>query len=361
MPVYNFSAGPAVLPQTVLKKAQKELLNVQESQLSVVELSHRSKEFERIIQDAEGLLRELMTISEEYAVLFLQGGASLQFSMVPLNLAQNKKALYVNTGAWAKKAIAAAQAIHSVTVEVIASSEEADFRHIPPISFEQIEQQAAYLHITTNETIGGIAYQTIPKKKDIPIVADMSSNILANDYQTDDFGVIYAGAQKNMGIAGLTIVIIRKNLLNQKALFAPMLDYRVQAKNNSMYNTPPVFAIYMAKLVFEWVKEHGGVSQMYQNAQEKSALLYDFLEDSQLFFSPVEKRDRSLTTIPFLTDNPFIDQQFIRQAQEVGLKNLKGHRSVGGMRASIYNAMPTEGVTALVNFMEKFELENGGK
>ncbi|HIY58797.1 MAG TPA: 3-phosphoserine/phosphohydroxythreonine transaminase [Candidatus Tetragenococcus pullicola] len=361
MPLYNFSAGPAVVPHTVLKKAQKEFLNFQGSQLSVVELSHRAKGFEEIIQEAEALLRELMDISEEYAVLFLQGGASLQFSMLPLNLAQKNKALYVNSGTWARKAIAAAQTIDSVTVEVIASSEKDDFHFVPKINSELVDQKAAYLHITTNETIDGIFYRKIPKVGKVPIVADMSSNILANDYSTEDFGVIYAGAQKNMGIAGLTLVIIRKDLLNQEVIFAPMLDYSLQAKNNSMYNTPPVFAIYMAKLVLEWVKEKGGVSQMYHNAQKKSALLYEFLDHSQIFSSPVEKSDRSLTTIPFVTGNPDLDQQFIEQAKKEGLENLKGHRSVGGMRASIYNAMPTEGVTTLVNFMKKFEGENGGK
>lgn len=250
MTVYNFSAGPAVLPRPVLEKAQSELLNYRGSGMSVMELSHRSSLFEEIIKDAEALLRKLMGIPENYQVLFLQGGASLQFSMIPLNLAQNKKALYVNTGSWSKKAIEAAKALGNVTVEVVASSEDQNFTYIPEISEDAIDQEAAYLHITTNNTIEGTAFQTIPQAGDVPIVADMSSNILANDYRVEDFGVIYAGAQKNIGPAGLTVVIIREDLLNDDAVFAPMLDYRLQAKNDSLYNTPPTYAIYIAKLVF---------------------------------------------------------------------------------------------------------------
>lgn len=269
MTVYNFSAGPAVLPRPVLEKAQSELLNYRGSGMSVMELSHRSSLFEAIIKDAEALLRKLMGIPENYQVLFLQGGASLQFSMIPLNLAQNKKALYVNTGSWSKKAIEAAKALGNVTVEVVASSEDQNFTYIPEISEDAIDQEAAYLHITTNNTIEGTAFQTIPQAGDVPIVADMSSNILANEYRVEDFGVIYAGAQKNIGPAGLTVVIIREDLLNDDAVFAPMLDYRLQAKNDSLYNTPPTYAIYIAKLVFEWLEELGGIPAILEQDRQK--------------------------------------------------------------------------------------------
>lgn len=355
MPIYNFSAGPAMLPKEVLEQAQKEFLTIEDSQMSIVELSHRSVLFEEILQTAQQLLRELMEIPENYQILLLQGGASLQFSMVPLNLARGKKVLYVNSGAWAQKAIAAAQAIADVAVEIVATSEADHFLALPEIPVAQLDQTAAYLHLTTNETIGGISYQKIPQVGTIPIVADMSSNILANDYRVTDFGLIYAGAQKNMGIAGLTVVIIREDLLANEPVFAPLLDYKVQAQNDSMYNTPPTFAIYMAKLVFEWVQKQGGVAAMYQKAQEKAALLYDYLDQSQLFSSPVKKADRSLTNIPFVTGDPDLDKQFITAAQAAGLENLKGHRSVGGMRASFYNAMPEAGVRALLAFMRKFE------
>ncbi|KFN92781.1 3-phosphoserine/phosphohydroxythreonine transaminase [Tetragenococcus muriaticus] len=361
MVVYNFSAGPAVLPGPVLKKAQEELLDYQGSEMSVMEMSHRSSLFEEIIADAEKLLRELMEIPKNYRVLFLQGGASLQFSALPLNLAQNKKALYVNTGSWSKKAIAAAQKIENVETKVIASSEDKNFTYIPEITQDLIDEDAAYLHITTNETIGGIRYQEIPDAEDVPVVADMSSNILTNDYKVSDFGVIYAGAQKNIGPAGLTVVIIREDLLNDTPLFAPMLDYRLQADSHSMYNTPPTFSIYMAKLVFEWLQDLGGVSQILQENQQKASLLYEAIDCSSLFHSPVNKRDRSLTNVPFLTTSSQLDKEFIYAAQKQGLENLKGHRSVGGMRASLYNAFPMVGVRKLVDFMEEFEKAHGGK
>lgn len=361
MTIYNFSAGPAILPEPVLKKAQEELLDYKGSGMSVMELSHRSSLFEEIIGNAEKLLRELMEIPENYHVLFLQGGASLQFSALPLNLAQNKKALYVNTGSWAKKAIAAAQSIENVDTKVIASSEDKNFTYIPQISKEQIDQEAAYLHITTNETIGGISYQKLPDTGEVPLVADMSSNILTNNYKVSDFGVIYAGAQKNIGPAGLTVVIIREDLLNEQALFAPMLDYRVQVKSHSMYNTPPTFSIYMAKLVFEWLQELGGIPQILNYNQQKAGLLYEAIDRSDLFQSPVNKEDRSLTNIPFLTSSDELNQEFIQTAQQQGFENLKGHRSVGGMRASLYNAFPLTGVKALVDFMEEFEKAHGGE
>ena len=359
MTVYNFSAGPAVLPKPVLEKAQSELVNYQGSEMSVMEMSHRSSVYDNIIKDAEKLLREIMGIPDNYKVLFLQGGASLQFSMIPLNLAVGKKALFVNTGAWAKKAISAAKAIDGVEVEVIASSEDQNFTYIPMITKEMVDQDAAYVHITTNETIGGISYQTIPDAGAVPIVADMSSNILANDYNVADFGVIYAGAQKNIGPSGLTVVIIREDLLNTEPIFSPMLDFAVQAKSDSLYNTPPTYGIYMAKLVFEWIKELGGVAEILRLDQEKANLLYDAIDNSSLFKSPVAKADRSITNIPFITGDEALDKKFNQEALAEGFQNLKGHRSVGGMRASLYNAFPKEGVEALVAFMKKFEDENG--
>lgn len=360
MTIYNFSAGPAVLPKPVLEKAQSEFLDYQGSGMSVMELSHRSSLFEAIIQDAERLLRELMQIPDNYKVLFLQGGASLQFSMVPLNLAQGKKALYVNTGMWSKKAIAAAKALDNVEVEVIASSAEDNFTYIPEITEAMIDQDAAYLHITTNNTIMGTAFAAIPKAGKVPIVADMSSNILANDYHVADFGIIYAGAQKNIGPAGLTVVIIREDLLGLCPVAEPMLDYKLQADNNSLYNTPPTFAIYMAKLVFEWLQDQGGVPGILKADREKAGLLYAAIEKSPLFSSPVAIDSRSITNIPFVTGSPELDKKFNAEALAAGFQNLKGHRSVGGMRASLYNAFPKQGVLDLIAFMEAFEKENGG-
>ncbi|MFV0558818.1 MAG: 3-phosphoserine/phosphohydroxythreonine transaminase [Enterococcus sp.] len=360
MTIYNFSAGPAVLPKAVLKKAQEELLDYRDSGMSVMELSHRSALYDEIIKKAETDLRELMAIPDNYKVLFLQGGASLQFSAIPLNLAPGKKALYVNTGAWSKKAIQAAEAIEGVEVEVIASSEDKNFTYIPKVTKDMVDQSAAYIHITTNNTIFGTAFASIPDTGDVPLVADMSSNILANDYKVADFGVIYAGAQKNIGPAGLTVVIIREDLLNKEAVFAPMLDYALQAKNESLYNTPPTYSIYIAKLVFEWLLELGGLGEILKQDQEKAGLLYEAIEKSNLFKSPVEEASRSLTNIPFVTGDEELDKKFIAEALAQGFTNLKGHRSVGGMRASIYNAFPLEGVKVLVAFMEKFEQENGG-
>lgn len=354
MTVYNFSAGPAVLPKEVLVKAQSEMLDYQQSGMSVMELSHRSSLFEEIIQTAEKKLRELMEIPENYRVLFLQGGASLQFTMVPLNLAQEKKALYVETGIWSKKAIAAARSLGNVEVEVVASSKDDQFRHIPEIKKEQIDQSAAYVHLTTNNTIAGTAFQKIPDVGDVPVVADMSSNILANDYNVKDFGLIYAGAQKNIGPAGLTVVIVREDLLGN-GVFAPMLDYKLQAENGSLYNTPPTYSIYIAKLVFEWLLAKGGVSAILKEDKEKAALLYEAIDRSALFSNPIEKTSRSITNIPFSTGDAELDRRFIQAAEAQGFINLKGHRSVGGMRASLYNAFPKEGVVALIAFMKEFE------
>ncbi|MGL4695860.1 3-phosphoserine/phosphohydroxythreonine transaminase [Enterococcus larvae] len=358
--VYNFSAGPAILPKSVLEKAQSELVNYQNSGMSVMELSHRSSLFETIIQKAETLLRELMNIPDNYKVLFLQGGASLQFTMIPLNLANNKKALYVNTGSWSKKAISEAKKIDNVEVEVIASSEDKNFTYIPEVKREDIPQDAAYVHITTNNTIEGTTFYDLPDTGDVPLVADMSSNILSINYNVADFGLIYAGAQKNIGPAGLTVVIVRDDLIGQTDVLSAMLDYDIQAKNDSLYNTPPTFAIYMAELVFEWIKELGGVAQMEKLNTEKAKLLYDEIEQSDLFSSPVDPKFRSINNIPFVTGSDELDKKFNQEAVEEGFENLKGHRSVGGMRASLYNAFPKEGVEALVAFMKKFEAENGG-
>ncbi|MGV3322867.1 3-phosphoserine/phosphohydroxythreonine transaminase [Streptococcus hyovaginalis] len=362
MTIYNFSAGPAVLPKKVLEKAQAEFLDYNHSGMSVMELSHRSKEFDDIIQDAEALLRELMQIPDNYKVLFLQGGASTQFSMLPLNLAKGKKAYYVVAGSWGKKAYTEAVKL-SQTIDfepvLLASSEDSNFDHIPAVPEDGIDPEAAYVHVTTNNTIEGTSLYDLPDTKGVPIVADMSSNILAVNYNVSDFGMIYAGAQKNIGPAGVTIVIIREDLLNDEPALSSMLDYRIQADNHSLYNTPPTFGIYMAKLVFEHVKELGGVAQMERINRQKSGLLYDFIDQSDFYSSPVKQAaDRSVANIPFVTPNADLDKAFNQAADEAGFKNIKGHRSVGGMRASLYNAFPIEGVEALLAFMKDFEEEH---
>lgn len=362
MTIYNFSAGPAVLPKEVLKKAQAELLDYADSGMSVMELSHRSKEFDDIIKNAESLLRDLMSIPDNYKVLFLQGGASTQFSMIPLNLANNRKAYYLVAGSWGKKAYTEAVKL-SKTIPfepiLLASSEESTYVEIPTFDEKSIDPQAAYVHLTTNNTIEGTAIYNLPKTNGVPIVADMSSNILAAKYRVEDFGMIYAGAQKNIGPAGVTVVIIREDLLNKEPVLSSMLDYRIQAENDSLYNTPPTFAIYIAKLVFEWVKDLGGVSEMEKRNREKSGILYDFIEQSDFYTSPVlHKEQRSVANIPFVSPSPELDAKFNQEAIAAGFKNIKGHRSVGGMRASLYNAFPIEGVHALVDFMQEFEKNN---
>ncbi|MDO4814936.1 MAG: 3-phosphoserine/phosphohydroxythreonine transaminase [Gemella sp.] len=360
--VYNFSAGPAVLPKEVLEKAQSEFLNYADSGMSVMELSHRSPEFDKIISDAEQLLRELMGIPSNYKVLFLQGGASTQFTMIPLNLALGKKAYYHVAGSWGKKAYTEAVKL-SKQLEfepiLLASSEEENYNHIPTFDASVIDKDAAYVHITTNNTIEGTSVYEIPETNGVPIIADMSSNILAVDYNVEDFGMIYAGAQKNIGPAGVTIVVIREDLLNDTPALSSMLDYRIQADNNSLYNTPPTFGIYMAKLVFEHVKSLGGVREMEKVNREKSGLLYDFIEQSDFYTSPViNAKDRSVANIPFETPSAELDKKFNTEAEAAGFKNIKGHRSVGGMRASLYNAFPRQGVVDLVEFMKKFEETN---
>lgn len=357
--IYNFSAGPAVLPKPVLEKAQAELINYQDSGMSVMELSHRSSLYEAIIQNAETLLRDLMKIPENYKVLFLQGGASLQFTMVPLNLAHNQKACYINTGSWSKKAISEAKKIPGVEVHVLASSEDKNFSYIPKVTKEQIPEDAAYVHITTNNTIEGTVYTELPETGDIPLVADMSSNILSEEYNVADFGLIYAGAQKNIGPAGVTVVIVREDLIGHGETFSSMLDYKIQADNDSLYNTPPTYGIYIAKLVFEWLKELGGVAAIEKINREKAQLLYDAIDASPILSSPVAKENRSLTNIPFVTGDADLDKKFNQEALAFGFENLKGHRSVGGMRASLYNAFPIEGVQALVNFIKDFDTKNG--
>ncbi|HZG72458.1 MAG TPA: 3-phosphoserine/phosphohydroxythreonine transaminase [Chondromyces sp.] len=356
--VYNFSAGPSMLPLPVLEKAQKEMVNYNGSGMSVMELSHRSGLFTEIITEAERLLRELMEIPENYKVLFVQGGASQQFAMVPINLMTNsKKADYINTGSWSKKAIAEAKKYGEV--RVVASSEEEKFSYIPEVDSSAFDSEADYVHITTNNTIEGTRFVNFPETGNIPLVADMSSNILSERIDVSKFGLIYAGAQKNIGPAGLTVVIIREDLIGNAPAFCPtMLDYKTHSESGSLYNTPSTYGIYIAKLVFEWLKELGGIKEMERMNKEKAEILYNFLDESTFFHSPVRKDSRSLMNIPFTAPTDELNAAFVKEAKAVGLETLKGHRSVGGMRASIYNAMPVEGVKALVEFMKKFEAEN---
>ncbi|WP_337020114.1 3-phosphoserine/phosphohydroxythreonine transaminase [Oceanobacillus massiliensis] len=353
--IYNFSAGPSMLPLPVLKKAQEELVNYRNSGMSVMELSHRSGLFTDIIAEAERLLRELLAIPETYKVLFIQGGASQQFAMVPMNLlSKSGKADYVNTGSWSKKAIKEAKKFG--TVRVIASSEEDNFTYIPKVDSTMIDPKADYVHITTNNTIEGTAYSVIPDTGDVPLVADMSSNILSEEIDVSKFGLIYAGAQKNIGPAGLTVVIIREDLIGKAQESCPtMLDYKTHSASGSLYNTPPTYGVYMAKLVFEWLTDLGGLKEMGRINREKAQMLYRTLEESNMFESPVKENSRSIMNIPFVSDSAELDAAFVKEAQAEGLETLKGHRSVGGMRASIYNAMPVEGVQQLIAFMKSFE------
>ncbi len=356
--VYNFSAGPSILPLPVLEKVQKELVNYNGTGMSIMEMSHRSSYFQSIIDEAGSLLRELMNIPDEYEVLFLQGGASLQFSMIPLNLMNTyKKAGYVLTGSWSKKALQEAEKVGEV--QVIASSENEKFTTIPKLDGLLGDEKLDYVHITTNNTIEGTKYVDIPHVDKVPLVADMSPNILSERYDVSKFGLIYAGAQKNLGPAGLTIAIIKRDLIGGADRYCPtMLNYETYSKNNSLYNTLPSFSIYVTKLVLEWLKEQGGVSAIEEQNKMKSSLLYNFLDESKLFTSPVDPAYRSLMNIPFTTPSEELNNEFLQKAKERGLVTLKGHRSVGGMRASIYNAMPVQGVQQLVNYMKEFELEN---
>jgi phosphoserine aminotransferase len=355
---FNFSAGPAVLPLEVLKKAQEEMVDWHGSGMSVMEMSHRGKEYTAIHEGAEKNLRTLMNVPANYKILFLQGGASTQFAMIPLNLfSANKKADYVNTGAWSKKAISEAKRYGNI--KVVATSEKENFNHIPKLSKDMFSADADYVHITTNNTIYGTCYPELPDTGDVTLVGDMSSDILSKPYDVSKFGLIYAGAQKNIGPSGLTIVIVREDLIGKALDITPtMLNYKTHADENSLYNTPPCYGIYIAGLVFEWMLENGGVNAMAKRNHEKAALLYDFLDNSKLFKATVEPRSRSIMNVPFVTGNEELDNKFIAEASKKGLKTLKGHRSVGGMRASIYNAMPKEGVQALVDFMKEFEQAN---
>ena len=359
--VYNFSAGPSMLPQAVLEKAASEMLDYQGSGQSVMEMSHRSKTYQAIIDEAEALLREVLNIPDNYKVLFLQGGGSTQFAMIPLNLKKNGKADYVITGQWAKKA--AAEAKKFLDVNVVASSADTTFTYIPKLDPATFSKDADYFYICLNNTIYGTHYspEQLPDTGDIPLVTDASSCILSEPMDVSKFGLIFAGAQKNMGPAGVTVVIIREDLIGEVPDTVPtMLSYKIHADNGSMYNTPPCYSIYMVKLVLEWLKNDiGGVEKMHEINQAKAAKLYDFLDNSKLFKGTVEKDSRSLMNVPFVTGDKDLDAKFVAEAAKAGLVNLKGHRTVGGMRASIYNAMPMEGVDALIDFMKKFEAENG--
>jgi len=357
--VYNFSPGPAMLPQEVLERAREEMLDWCGSGMSVMEMSHRGKEFTSIIRRAEADLRELMRIPAHYKVLFLQGGASMQFAMAPVNLLRGKKSAdYICSGEWSKKAIAETKKF--CAVNIAASSEDAGFTYAPAQDQWRLDPNAAYVHYTPNETIGGVEFHWVPETGDVPLVADMSSNILSREIDVSRFGLIYAGAQKNIGPAGLTIVIIREDLMGRTLPGMPsMLNYKIHSDNESMYNTPPAYAIYIAGLNFQWLKKNGGIAAMEARNIAKSRLLYDFLDSSRFFRNPVRKNDRSRMNVPFALKNSALEEEFLNRAKAKGLVQLKGHRLAGGMRASIYNAMPLEGVRALVDFMRDFENQHG--
>ena len=357
MRVYNFSAGPSMLPLEVLKKAQSEMTEYGKSGMSVMEMSHRSKDYEEIINGAEALVRELMNVPDNYKVLFLQGGASSQFAMIPLNLGtKNKKADFIVTGQWAKKA--AAEAEKFIEVNRVASSADKTFSYIPKTTAADFSSDADYVHICYNNTIYGTRFTSLPECA-VPLVADISSCVMSEVIDVSKFGLLFAGAQKNLGPAGVTLVIVRDDLIGNAAENTPtMFDYAIHAKNGSMYNTPPTYSIYILKLVLEWVKEQGGVAAIQKINEKKAKILYDYLDSSELFKGTVVPEDRSLMNIPFVTGNEELDAKFVKEAKEAGFVNLKGHRTVGGMRASIYNAMPVEGVEKLVEFMKKFESEN---
>lgn len=356
--VYNFSAGPSMLPVEVLERAQKEMLDCNNSGQSVMEMSHRSKEYQAIIDEAEALLREIMNIPDNYKVLFLQGGASTQFAMVPMNLAnKNKKADYVITGQWAKKAYQ--EASRYIDATAIASSADKTFSYLPDVDKSMLTKDSDYVHITYNNTIYGTHYNTLPDFGDKTIVTDMSSCILSEEVDISKFGLIYAGAQKNMGPAGVTVVIVREDLIGDALDITPtMLNYQTHADNGSMFNTPPTYGIYICKLVYEWIKNMGGISVMHDINVKKAKILYDYLDSSKMFKGTVVPKDRSLMNVPFVTDSDELNAKFVEESKKQGFVNLKGHRTVGGMRASIYNAMPIEGVEKLVAFMKDFEMNN---
>ena len=356
--VYNFSAGPAVLPEEVLKEAADEMLDYQGTGMSVMEMSHRSKAYDKIIKDAEQDLRDLMNIPDNYKVLFLQGGASQQFAMIPMNLMKNKKAAYIVTGQWAKKAYQEAQK-YGEAVKV-ASSEDKTFSYIPDCSELDIPEDADYVYICENNTIYGTKFKELPNTKGKVLVSDVSSCFLSEPVDVTKYGIIYGGVQKNIGPAGVVIVIIREDLITDDVLEGTptMLQYKIHADNQSLYNTPPAYGIYICGKVFKWIKKMGGLDAMKKHNEKKAKILYDFLDQSELFKGTVVPKDRSLMNVPFVTGNEELDAKFVAEAKAAGFENLKGHRTVGGMRASIYNAMPIEGVKALVEFMKKFEEEN---
>lgn len=356
--VYNFSAGPAVLPEEVLKEAADEMMDYRGCGMSVMEMSHRSKVFDDIIKEAEADLRDLMQIPDNYKILFLQGGASQQFAAIPMNLMKNRKAGYIVTGQWAKKAFAEAK-IYGEAVE-LASSADKTFSYIPDCSDLDILEDLDYVYICENNTIYGTKYKTLPNTKGHTLVADVSSCFLSEPVDVSKYGVIYGGVQKNIGPAGVVIVIIREDLIRDDVLpgTPTMLKYKTQADADSLYNTPPCYGIYICGKVFKWLKKMGGLSVMKERNEEKAKILYDFLDQSKLFRGTVRKEDRSLMNVPFVTGDADLDAKFVAEAKAAGFENLKGHRTVGGMRASIYNAMPKEGVEALVAFMKKFEEEN---
>lgn len=358
--VYNFSAGPSMLPLEVLEKAAAEMLEHGASGQSVMEMSHRSKEYQAIIDNAEALVREIMNVPDNYTVLFLQGGASSQFAAIPMNIGtKNKKADYIITGQWAKKA--AEEAERYITVNRVASSADKTFSYIPQTDSSMFDPEADYCYICYNNTIYGTHY-TAPKIPDTKatLVADISSCVMAEEIDVTKFGILYAGAQKNLGPAGVTLVIVRNDLITDETLNGTptMFKYSIHAKNGSMYNTPPTYGIYMLGLVLQWIKDKGGVKELQKINQKKAKLLYDFLDSSEMFKGTVVPEDRSLMNLPFVTGNDELDAKFVAEAKANGFINLKGHRTVGGMRASIYNAMPIEGVEKLVEFMKKFEAEN---
>ncbi|UCH48294.1 MAG: 3-phosphoserine/phosphohydroxythreonine transaminase [Betaproteobacteria bacterium] len=357
--VFNFSAGPAALPEEVLEQARDEMLDWHGAGMSVMEMSHRGKEFISIAEAAEADLRELLGVTDNYKVLFLQGGATSQFSMVPQNLLADKQSAdYVYTGQWSKKAIAEAKKF--CRVNIAASSEDRNFTYIPRFGTWRRDPASAYVHITSNETIGGVEYHWVPDVGDVPLVADMSSHLLSRPVDVSRYGLIYAGAQKNIGPAGLTIVIIKEDLIGTAAAeIATMADYKTHAESGSMYNTPPTYAIYVAGLVLQWLKRLGGLAAMEKTNIAKSQLLYEYLDSTQFYDCPVSPEDRSRMNVPFRIKEDSLDAQFLAEAKNHGLVQLKGHRSVGGMRASIYNAMPIEGVRTLVEFMREFERNHG--
>ena len=356
--VYNFSAGPAVLPEEVLQEAADEMLDYKGCGMSVMEMSHRSKVFDDIIKDAEKDLRELMNIPDNYKVMFLQGGASQQFAAVPMNLMKNKKAGYIVTGQWAKKAFQEAK-MYGEAIELASSADET-FSYIPDCSDLDIPDDLDYVYICENNTIYGTKYKTLPNTKGKRLVADVSSCFLSEPVDVTKYGVIYGGVQKNVGPAGVVIVIAREDLITDDVLpgTPTMLKWKTQADNDSLYNTPPCYGIYICGKVFKWLKKMGGLEEMQKRNIEKAQILYDFLDQSKMFKGTVRKEDRSLMNVPFVTGDKDLDAKFVKEATEAGFVNLKGHRTVGGMRASIYNAMPKEGVEKLVAFMKKFEEEN---